>query len=84
MVVILNEMSLDDRTAPLEEWPSAAVRELYRLLTPEERRVATALLGYREDSVGRLMTPDFIAVKEYLTGDMSSITCASMAMTAKR
>jgi magnesium transporter len=37
------------------------------LLTPEERRVATALLGYPEDSVGRLMTPDFIAVHEEWT-----------------
>jgi magnesium transporter len=61
---ILNEMSPDDRTALLEELPSAAARQLIRLLTPEERHVATALLGYPEDSVGRLMTPDFIQVKE--------------------
>src|SRR4029450_5717511 len=61
---ILNEMAPDDRTALLEELPSAAARQLIRLLTPEERRVATALLGYPEDSVGRLMTPDFIAAKE--------------------
>jgi magnesium transporter len=64
VAAILNEMSPDDRTALLEELPSAAARQLIRLLTPEERRVATALLGYPEDSVGRLMTPDFIAVKE--------------------
>src|SRR4029434_4658458 len=64
VVAILNEMSPDDRTALLEELPSAAARHLIRLLTPEERRVATALLGYPEDSVGRLMTPDFIQVKE--------------------
>jgi len=64
VVGILNEMSPDDRTALLEELPSAAARQLIRLLTPEERRVATALLGYPEGSVGRLMTPDFIAVKE--------------------
>src|SRR5437879_3183003 len=64
VAAILNEMSPDDRTALLEEMPSAAARQLIRLLTPEERRVATALLGYPEDSVGRLMTPDFIAVKE--------------------
>ena len=61
---ILNEMAPDDRTALLEELPSAAARQLIRLLTPDERRVATALLGYPEDSVGRLMTPDFIAVHE--------------------
>src|SRR5881275_2438934 len=64
VVAILNEMAPDDRTALLEELPSAAARQLIRSLTPEERRVATALLGYPEDSVGRLMTPDFIAVRE--------------------
>ena len=64
VVAILNEMAPDDRTALLEELPSAAARQLIRLLTPEERHVATALLGYPEDSVGRLMTPDFIQVKE--------------------
>ena len=64
VVGILNEMSPDDRTALLEELPSAASRQLIRLLTPEERNVAQALLGYPEGSVGRLMTPDFIAVHE--------------------
>ncbi|HEV8418496.1 MAG TPA: magnesium transporter [Candidatus Udaeobacter sp.] len=64
VVGILNEMAPDDRTALLEELPSAAARQLIRLLTPEERRIATSLLGYPEDSVGRLMTPDFIAVHE--------------------
>ena len=64
VAAILNEMAPDDRTALLEELPSDAARKLIRFLTPEERRVATSLLGYPEDSVGRLMTPDFIAVKE--------------------
>ncbi|MEN3369457.1 MAG: magnesium transporter [Verrucomicrobiota bacterium] len=62
VVAILNEMSPDDRTALLEELPSAAARQLIKLLTPEERRIAQALLGYPEGSVGRLMTPDLIAV----------------------
>src|SRR2546422_9544045 len=64
VVGILNEMSPDDRTALLEELPSAAARQLIRLLTPEERQIAQALLGYPDGSVGRLMTPDFIAVRE--------------------
>jgi magnesium transporter len=67
VVAILNEMSPDDRTALLEEMPSAAARQLIRLLTPEERRVAQALLGYPEGSVGRLMTPDFVAVRDHWT-----------------
>ena len=62
VVGILNEMSPDDRTALLEELPSAAARQLIRLLTPEERNIAQALLGYPEGSVGRRMTPSFLAV----------------------
>src|SRR5437868_8520715 len=64
VVAILNEMSPDGRTALLEEMPSAAARQLIQLLTPEERKVAQSLLGYPEGSVGRLMTPNFIAVHE--------------------
>ena len=44
VIALLNEMSPDDRTALLEEMPSAAARQLIQLLTPEERRVAQALL----------------------------------------
>jgi magnesium transporter len=67
VAAILNEMSPDDRTALLEEMPSAAARQLIQLLTPEERRIAQALLGYPEGSVGRLMTPDFVSARENWT-----------------
>lgn len=59
---LLNELPADDRTAFLEELPSNVVKELIKLLDPEERKVTLALLGYPEGSVGRLMTPDYIAV----------------------
>ena len=35
-------------------------QQLLPLLTPEERAVAITLLEYAEDSVGRLMTPDYV------------------------
>ncbi len=60
---ILNDMSPDDRTALLEELPGAAVAQLLTLLSPTERAVAQQLLNYPEESVGRLMTPDFISVR---------------------
>jgi len=60
---ILNEMDPDDRTALFEELPASAAKQLIQLLSPEERKVALNLLGYPESSVGRLMTPDYIAVK---------------------
>lgn len=59
---LLNELPADDRTSFLEELPSSTVKELIKLLDPEERRKTLILLGYKEDSVGRLMTPDYIAV----------------------
>ena len=61
--VILNEMDPDDRTALFEELPSTAAKQLIQLLSPEERKTAVTLLGYPENSVGRMMTPDYIAIK---------------------
>ena len=63
VAAILNEMDPDDRTSLLEDLPSAAAKQLIRLLSAEERRIAITLLGYPENSVGRLMTPDYIALK---------------------
>jgi magnesium transporter len=60
---LLNEMSPDDRTAFLEDLPGEALKELLKLLSAEERTITLSLLGYPEDSVGRLMTPDYIAVE---------------------
>ena len=60
---LLNELPADDRTDFLEELPSGVVKELIKLLNPEERKTTLSLLGYPEDSVGRLMTPDYIAVQ---------------------
>lgn len=64
VAAILNDMSPDDRTALLEELPGTSAKRLIQLLSAEERKIAQTLLGYPENSVGRLMTPDYIAVKQ--------------------
>jgi len=61
---LLNDMAPDDRTLFLEELPAEATRQLLTLLTPAERSVAVTLLGYPEKSVGRLMTPHYVATRE--------------------
>lgn len=61
---LLNDLSADDRTSFLEELPSEVVKELIKTLDPEERKITLSLLGYPERSVGRLMTPDYIAVEK--------------------
>ncbi len=64
---LLNELPADDRTDFLEELPSNVVRELIKLLTPEERKTTLNLLGYPDNSVGRMMTPDYVWVYEHNT-----------------
>ncbi len=64
---LLNAMQPDDRTAFLEELPGNYVKELLKVLTPERRAETLELLGYEEGSVGRLMTPDYVAIKKEQT-----------------
>lgn len=66
---LLNELQADDRTDFLEELPKEVLRDLIKLLDPEERVITLSLLGYPEDSVGRLMTPDYVYVYEHNTVD---------------
>ncbi|GAB4136225.1 MAG: magnesium transporter [Ignavibacteriales bacterium] len=64
---ILNEMSPDDRTALFEEMPSNVVKQMLAYLSPDERKIARDLLLYPENSIGRLMTPDYIAIQSHWT-----------------
>ncbi|HEY8970197.1 MAG TPA: magnesium transporter [Puia sp.] len=74
---ILNAMQPDDRTAFLSELPGSAVKELLKVLTPEHRAKTLELLGYPEESVGRLMTPDYVTIK-------TSETCAEVLQYIRR
>jgi magnesium transporter len=67
VVNILNDMSDDDRTELLEELPAQVTQKLLNSLSPEERHLASKLLGYAENSVGRLMTPHFVRVRPHWT-----------------
>jgi magnesium transporter len=59
---LLAELSPDDRTHILAELPGQVTQRLLNLLPPEELEQARSLLGYPEESVGRLMTPHYVAV----------------------
>src|ERR1700690_888215 len=60
---ILNEIQPDDRTQFLSELPGILLKDLLLLLSDEERIITLKQLGYPEHSVGRLMTPEYVAVK---------------------
>jgi magnesium transporter len=63
LALLLNDMAPDDRTLFLSTLPTRAQDQLLTLLGPEERAKAEALLAYPPDSVGRLMTPDYVAIR---------------------
>jgi len=64
---LLNALQPDDRTAFLEELSGSHVKELLKVLTPERRAETLELLGYKEGSVGRLMTPDYLEIRKEQT-----------------
>jgi magnesium transporter len=64
VAALLNHMAPDDRTLFLSELPANVTKPLLALFTPEERAEAVTLLGYAPGTVGRLMTPHYIAVRE--------------------
>lgn len=60
---LLAGLSPDDRTVLLEELPGPLTQKLLTLLSYDDLKEARWLLGYPEGSVGRLMTPDYVAVR---------------------
>jgi len=67
VAAILNDMPPDDRTELLEELPGALAQRLLNALRGDELRIARSLLAYPEDSIGRLMTPEYVAIQSSMT-----------------
>ena len=67
VTAIINELSPDDRTSLFEELPHSVLKNMLLLLNKEEREIARTLLGYPEESVGRLMSPEYVAVNEEMS-----------------
>ena len=62
---LVEEMSPDDRVQLFDELPAKVVRRLLAELSPAERRVTAQLLGYEPETAGRLMTTEYIDLKEF-------------------
>ena len=67
IAALLNDLDPDDRTAFFEELPGKVSQRLMQMLSKEEHAIAVRLLGYPEDSIGRLMTPEYVAIRPYFT-----------------
>ena len=64
---LLNDLDPDDRTAFFEELPGEVSQRLMQMLSAEEHKITVKLLGYPKESIGRLMTPEYVAVKPHFT-----------------
>lgn len=64
---VLNNLEPDDRTELFENFPDELIKHSINLLNETERSIALNLIGYKEDSIARLMTPHYIQVKEHYT-----------------
>ena len=62
---LVEEMSPDDRVRLFDELPAKVVRRLLAELSPAERRITAQLLGYEAETAGRLMTTEFVDLKEF-------------------
>ncbi|MGB9742941.1 MAG: magnesium transporter [candidate division WOR-3 bacterium] len=64
---LMAELAPDDRTELFEDLPPALIQRALNLLSPEDRRETLLSLGFPENSVGRLLTPDYISIRSHWT-----------------
>lgn len=60
---ILNNMSPDDRTEILENFPDDLIKRSINLLNREEKEIALNLIGYPKNCIARIMTPDYVQAR---------------------
>jgi magnesium transporter len=80
---VVDQMSPDDRAKLFDELPAKVVDRLYTQLSPREREATALLLGYPEHTAGRIMTPEYISLKETLTAGQSIERIRGLANTSE-
>jgi magnesium transporter len=71
VIDIVDKMSPDDRARLFDELPAKVVRNLLTQLSAQERQATSLLLGYEAGTAGRIMTPEYISLKEHWTVEQS-------------
>lgn len=64
---IIEDLSVDDAVDMIGELPANIVRKVLRNATPETRQMINHFLRYPDDSVGSIMTSEFVDLKRELT-----------------
>ncbi len=64
---LIEDMRPDDRAELFDELPAGVVRRLIQNLSPEERQATATILGYPEGTAGRIMTTEYVRLRQGLT-----------------
>jgi magnesium transporter len=71
IIGIVDAMSPDDRARLIDELPAVVVKTLRQRMTPQEWHATSVLLGYQENTAGRIMTPEFVDLQDHMTVEES-------------
>lgn len=68
---VMDNLEPDEQVALLEELPGHLTQRVMNSMNLEDQKQVKKLLGYPEDSIGRLMTPRYVRVKSDWTVERS-------------
>ena len=64
---LIDSMRPDDRAELFDELPARVVRRLLQQISPAEREATATILGYAEGTTGRVMTTEYVQLRQGLT-----------------
>ncbi|MEH1977936.1 MAG: magnesium transporter [Nostoc sp.] len=67
VVQLVEAMSPDERAELFDELPAGVIKRLLQELSPEERQATATILGYPEGTAGRVMTTEYVRLRQGLT-----------------
>ncbi len=67
VAALFADLDPDDRVELLDELPAKVARRLLQGLPPQERDLTAGILGYPQRSIGRRMSPEYVAVRPEMT-----------------
>lgn len=62
---VMSNLEPDERVSLMEELPGRLTQRVINSMEDSERRLVQDLLGYPHESIGRLMTPRYVKVREH-------------------
>lgn len=84
VVALIEALDPDDRVRLLDDMPAKVANRFLGVLSSEEHALTTTLLGYPEESAGRLMSPEFVSLRAAMTVGEALARSGATASTPRR